>query len=191
MTSGPTIPHRTSAQIRQQCAVFLRRLASRKGISPLVGEQHLREEIRRREERDRFIEEGGRFLSRFQWEVFASPTFRYPVDEWVARSEVEEFVRGFGPGTYAAAAYEVGPAGRRIHAHVLLGGLRPHSGLWIKTLWKRGNIDWQQYDPRQGAAWYLMKQAHSVPDTLEIIGDPKVWHPRRRKRGRGRKQANA
>jgi hypothetical protein len=166
--------------------LFLHHLAIRKGISPLVGDQNIRAELRRRAEWERFFEEGGQFLSSFKWDVFTTPTFRHPVTERVCYREVEQFVRGFGPQAYAAVAFEVGPIGLRTHAHVLLGGLSSIGQGSGYHLWKQGNIDWQEYDPKRGAAWYLMKTA-AVPDTLDFIGELKRWHPRRRKRGqRGR-----
>jgi hypothetical protein len=179
------VPPKTSAQIKQQCRRFLHHLALRKGISPLLGDGTIRVELRRRAEWDRFFDEGGRFLSEFHWDVFATPSFKHPVTGPTAHHRINELVEGFGGQAYAAVAYEVGPIGLRLHAHMLVGGLNTIGAAKGSKLWHWGNIDWQRYDPKRGAAWYLMKTA-AVPDTLEIIGEPKRWHPRRRKRGRGR-----
>lgn len=123
----------------------------------------------------------GTYLSNFHWQLYATPSFKFPVNLYRAKSTVEAWVGDFGSQTYAYAAYEQGRAGGRTHAHVLLGGLvgkiaKAHAG----RLWKHGNIVIAPYDPRRGACWYVAK----FPNDGDFIGNPQ----RVRRRGRGKKR---
>ncbi len=130
----------------------------------------------------------GDFLSGFNWDLYATPSFKWPVSYNVARTATHEFTSHFGTQAYAVVAYETGPVGGRTHIHMLLGGLvgeiaKAHAG----RLWRRGNITIEKYDPRRGACWYIPKTFYDHPDAGEIIGEPKTLS--RRKRGR-KKRSN-
>ncbi len=116
----------------------------------------------------------GSYLAKCHWQLYATPTFKFPVTLFQARRAVESWVTSFGPQTYAYAAYERGYAGGRTHCHVLLGGLvgeiaRTKAG----RLSKQGNIVIAAYDPRRGACWYAAK----FPNDGEFIGNPKRRTP--------------
>ena len=147
-----------------------------------------REDQLRTIEAARYRDAYGDFLSRFKWDLYATPSFKWPVSYHQARTSAHEFISHFGTQAYAVVAYETGPVGGRTHIHILLGGLvgeiaKTHAG----RLWKRGDITIEKYDPRRGACWYLPKTFYDNPDAGEIIGELKTL--RRRKRGR-RKRSN-
>lgn len=125
----------------------------------------------------------GEFLSHFKWDLYATPSFKWPVTYSQARAAVHDWVSFFGPQAYAVVAYERGLAGGRTHVHVLLGGL---VGEIAKSkagrLWRRGHVKIERYDPRRGACWYIPKTFYNHPEAGEFIGDPKTIS--RRKRGR-------
>lgn len=124
-------------------------------------------------------EELGSWLTHFEWQLYATPTFRFPVTHSMAKAVVDRWIGGFGPQAYAYVGYEQGLAGGRTHCHVLLGGLaneiaKSRAG----RLWRHGNIQIERYDPNRGAAWYVAK----VPEAGEIVG--KLIRRTRRARGR-------
>lgn len=132
-----------------------------------------------------------RWLRGFRWSFFATPTFRWPVSEDAARRSVAEWVGALGPRVYAAVAVERGrvSAGEavegwcvdgRLHAHVLLGGLRRRAGAdaALRLGWRRGRIVVQPYRGRGGAAWYLCKD----PAGVDLLGTPQPYRPRTRAR---------
>lgn len=123
--------------------------------------------LQRRHEYQKWQEELGNFLTDFDWQLYATPTFRFPVTFTQAQRVVGEWVAKFGPQAYAFAGYQKGEAGGRTHAHLLVGGL---VGQIAKTragrLWKSGNIKIEPYDPNRGAAWYVS----TFPEGGEIIG---------------------
>jgi hypothetical protein len=97
-----------------------------------------------------------------------------------------------GGDAYAYSALEKGVAGKRTHVHVLLGW--PRGGIsrtnWIafhkkvERLWRHGKVHLERYDPRRGAAQYLVKDSAQFPDQGEFIGDPKKVRQRKKKRTR-------
>lgn len=113
-------------------------------------------------------EELGSWLTRFHWDLYATPTFRFPVTYPTAKATVERWITSLGPQVFAYVAYERGLAGGRTHCHVLLGGLHPLLTLRAGRRWRHGNITIESYDPHRGAAWYVAK----VPEAGEILGHP-------------------
>ena len=127
-----------------------------------------------------------RFMEKYRWDVFCTPTWRYPVGEDRARKDVRDFVSKFGQPAYAYMKCERGPQGGRIHAHAALGGLNPIAKKRGDQLWPYGIIHWEPYRRGGGAARYLWKNAEEAPG--EFIGTPRRLYPRKRgRRGRGKK----
>ena len=136
----------------------------------------------------------GDWLAQFHWQVFATPTFRFPVGREQAHMAVDAWLRKMGPDVYAYVAYEEGKVGGRLHLHALIGGLVPrdaggkgihHLALSLKRLrraWRHGhedvdgNVRAERYDPQRGAAWYVAKW----PDEGELLGRPKRHRQRHR-----------
>ena len=140
--------------------------------------------LRAAREYRRWQDELGDFLTHFDWQLYATPTFRFPVTFPQAKSAVETWIAAFGPQAFAYAAYERGQAGGRTHCHVLLGGLigeiaRTHAGrLWshgVSVAARRRGVG----QGREAVGWPVA----SVP--------PEVGHraqtPPRRGRGRDRR----
>jgi hypothetical protein len=69
------------------------------------------EELRRREERRKWIDGVAFFLSRFRWDVYATLSFKWEVSEAYAERKVREFLQWFGPQVYAYVTLERGSAG--------------------------------------------------------------------------------
>ncbi len=138
--------------------------------------------LRAAREYQRWQEELGNFLSCFDWQLYATPTFRFPVTLPQATRAIEEWVARFGDRAFAYCAYERGHAGGRTHAHVLLGGLvreiaKTHAG----RLWTHGDVKIAPYDPRGRAAWYVAKE----PEEGQFIGrlQRRTRRPRSRRDG--------
>lgn len=139
----------------------------------------------------------GDWLAQFHWQVFATPTFRFPVGREQAHDAVDAWLRTMGADVYAYVAYEAGKAGGRLHIHALIGGLVPRGGgrrgihhlalslTRLRRAWRHGheevngNVRVERYDPRRGAAWYAAK----FPYEGELLGRPKR-HRRCHRRGR-------
>jgi len=104
------------------------------------------------------------------WDVFATPSFRYPVTTDRAFQAVEHWLRPFR--AYALVARHMGEA----HAvHLLIGGI-PQSAYMLGALrdtWQRGNLHLDRFHPRGGAIAYLINRA----DAIDLIGTPKVYRP--------------
>lgn len=164
-----------------------------------TGVRHYKLALTRGRQRlpDDEVRELGDWLSRFHWQAFVTPTFRFPVKETQARSAVEGWLRKLGSHVYAYVAYEEGKAGGRTHVHALIGGLVPrgrdtatgihHLKLSLTRLrraWRHGhedvdgNVKVEQYDPRRGAAWYVAK----FPYDGELLGGQPTRHRQRRRR---------
>lgn len=132
----------------------------------------------------------GTFLSAFHWQLYATPTFKVPVNRHHARQAAQRWIATIGPDAFAYIAYEEGKAGGRTHCHALVGGLgaipTSHSGLNVRALaikkversWKHGDIKVDQYDPRRGACWYMSK----FPSDGEIVGVMKRHRVRHRRK---------
>jgi hypothetical protein len=120
----------------------------------------------------------GTFLASFHWQVYATPSFKAPVNRHHARLAAERWITTLGPNVFAYIAYEEGRAGGRTHCHALVGGLggipTRKSGLSIRDLalkkveraWRHGNIEVASFDPRLGGCWYAAK----FPNDGEIVG---------------------
>jgi hypothetical protein len=54
----------------------------------------------------------------------------------------------------------------------------------VERLWRHGKVHLERYDPRRGAAQYLVKDSAQFPDQGEFIGDPKKVRQRKKKRTR-------
>lgn len=136
----------------------------------------------------------GEWLAGFHWQAYATLTFRVPATYATAATAAQSLLAALGPAAYGYIAYERGLAGGRTHMHALLGGLvvaagdhyPPHDGFphlavalqRVATLWHRGNVKIERYNPRRGAAWYLAK----FPESGEILGSPRRHHRRARRR---------
>lgn len=144
---------------------------------------------------DAVVQALGDWLARFHWQVFATPTFRFPVGREQAHDAVDAWLRKLGPDVYAYVAYEEGKVGGRLHVHALIGGLVPrgargkgihHLALAhqrLRRAWRHGhegvdgNVRAERYDPRRGAAWYVAK----CPEDWELLGSPKRHRQRHRR----------
>ena len=134
------------------------------GPTPLLADPTA---LRAAREYQRWQDELGSFLTYFDWQLYATPTFRFPVTFPQAKSAVETWIASFGVQAFAYAAYERGQAGGRTHCHVLLGGLvgeiaKTHAG----RLWTHGDVKIAAYDPQGRACWYLAKE----PEEGQFIG---------------------
>ena len=124
-----------------------------------------------------------RFMEKYQWDVYCTPTWRYPVGEDRAKKDVRDFVSKFGSQAYAYVKCERGPLGGLIHSHAALGGLNRIAKNRGDQLWPYGIIHWEPYRRGGGAARYLWSNAEEAPG--EFVGSPKRVNPRKRGR-RGR-----
>jgi hypothetical protein len=157
-------------------------LVSRKPILSVFAHP---DDVRRWTEQPKYLAAAGEYLAQFHWDVFCTPTFRYDVSTSFAMRSTDEFITNFGTQAYAAVAIERGPISQKTHVHLLVGGLGTPAAISVgHNRWQRGDIKSEGFDPTRGAAWYLMKDAYDEPDVFDIIGTPKRWHARRRKRGR-------
>lgn len=140
--------------------------------------------------RETYPEAAERFMGRYAWQIYSTPTWRQPISFHRARHDVSEFFSHFGKPAFAYVAYERGRLGGRIHAHLLLGGLSGSIALGSGyKLWRHGQIEWEPYKRRGGAARYVWKDAKDAPETGGFIGTtPRRLYPRKRgRRGRGKK----
>jgi hypothetical protein len=139
--------------------------------------------------RESYSDAAARFMERYGWDIYCTPTWRYPVTLSRARRDIREFVTRFGDQSFAYATYETGRLGGRIHAHLSLGGLNRIAQSRGNRLWRYGQIKWEPYIRGGGAGRYLWKNAKDQPETGEFLGMPRRAHPRKRgRRGRGAKQ---
>ena len=143
-----------------------------------------REEWNRWLTRERVSDAWGRYLKAFHWQIYATMTFAHEKSDAAAFALVKAFVKRLGSKTYGIVAVERGGIGMRTHAHVLLGGLA-YPSIPVEN-WPHGDMRWERFDPARGATWYAAKNEFDEPDTIEIVGHLKRWHPTRRKRGRRR-----
>lgn len=111
----------------------------------------------------------GQFLTEFAWDLYATPSFRFPVTHSQAQRDIHKWVSGFGPGAFGYVTYEEGFAGGRSHTHVLLGGLNLMAQKHAGRLWKSGLVTVDRFDPSRGACWYVAK----FPAAGEFLGTPR------------------
>ena len=166
----PSVPVRVERRAEKRktkrTGLNLQKLCYKKWVRRNIpfGDEDAFKEAKRRKD---LVKTLGNFLTQFDWDLYATPTFRYPVTYPQAQRAVSEWVTHIGPQAFAYVAYEEGKAGGRFHCHVLLGGV---GGEIAKTypgaLWRRGNINIQPYDPQRGACWYVSK----FPADGEIVG---------------------
>jgi len=143
-----------------------------------------------------YDEAAERLFDRWDWQIYATATTRYPVSRQRFQRDVREFVSRFGEDAFCYAAFERGKAGGRIHGHMLIGGLNAFARKRGYDLWRlnrgrpapgHGDIKWERYRRHGGAAPYVMKDAQTEPETGEFIGTPRRRCPRKRgRRGRGK-----
>jgi len=129
-------------------------------------------------ERDRRREDAAwiAWLRRFDWDWFATPSFRYPVSPRHALDAVTAWLATV-PGSYGVIGLQRGSWGDRCHVHGLFGGTgrRPIVRNLLHGAWRRGNLDLQAFHPGKGAIEYVVAQANEI----ELIGTPVPYRPRR------------
>ena len=135
-----------------------------------------------------FLDAAEDFMEKYVWDVFCTPTWRYPVGEDRAKRDVREFVSKFGEQAYGYVKSERGPQGGRIHAHAAIGGLNPIAKNRGDQLWPYGIIHWEPYRRGGGAARYLWKNAEEVPGQFIGATPRRVCSRKRGRRGRGGKK---
>jgi hypothetical protein len=133
------------------------------------------------------LSEWAGFLQGFHWQAFATLTFRDEVGREFAGAAFGAWLSRQHPNAYAAAGFELGPAGGRVHIHALIGGLyrgSPAQLLLPATArvrsttvgWTMGQSRVFAYDPRQRATWYVAKGLD-----VELFGRLRRHRPRRRR----------
>jgi hypothetical protein len=186
-----TEPRRTDRAVPKAVSIWLRfayrlyvaeQCAVAEGLTPEAGAQLLEKLL----DLDTFRSQMAfaDFLRTLMWTAWVTPTFDHPITERRARALVMRWLRRQGRHAYAAIVYERGPAGRRLHPHLLIGGCaRPDALRFVASSWPHGRIDVKRYDPtldypgrHHGASWYLSKTG---TDGVAIIGTPKVYRRRR------------
>ena len=137
-------------------------------------------------QRETYADAVERYMEKYAWDTYCTPTWKYPVSLSRAQRDIREFVSRFGDPAYAYVAYERGKEGGRIHAHLSLGGLNPIARNRGYKLWHQGQIHWDSYRPGGGAARYMWKDSREEPESGEFLGTPRRRYPRKRgRRGRG------
>lgn len=110
------------------------------------------------------------WLRTMDWKYVATGTWANPISEAAALAAVTRWL-AFSPTGYAAVGLQRGPIAKRLHVHMLIGGVKrePLTAKLLSSSWvKSGHVLVEGYHPARGFVEYLVDQA----DEVEVIGAP-------------------
>lgn len=128
---------------------------------------------------DRKTAEGWKeWLRQMHWDFFATGTWKQPVSGFTSQRTVDTWLSEF-PDAFAAVGIQEGPNSKRLHVHLLIGGLSGVAATRLRGSWvKHGHVLMKRYDPRPDVISYVVNQA----EEMRLIGTPQMFRPKRRRR---------
>ena len=126
---------------------------------------------------DSVAQSWGEWLTRYEWDHYATLTFTYEPTVDQARRDFTRFRRRLEQRAQRAvqwfSAIETGQFGRR-HMHALLQGTQGLAAEEVEAPWRSGIARVEPYDAKRGATYYVSKTIgraateHDISECLEL-----------------------